>query len=74
MATQAIESRVRSRKSLLQVVLESVSGRDLDPTRVTYSNRSEPVGKGYYQTVTVRKETNLRTGKTGIEEERGAIV
>lgn len=61
-------------KSLVQAVLERATGRDLDPVEVTYSNRSEHIGKGYYQTVITRSERNLRTGRRVATEERGAIV
>ena len=75
MSSTTLMSQVKgASKSLAQTALEWATGRDLDPVRVSYSSRSEPVGKGYYQTVVVRSETNLRTKKTITTEERGAIV
>lgn len=61
-------------KPLIQAVLESATGRDLDPTRVEYHNYTKPVGRGYNQTVTVRTATNLRTGEITVTETEGAIV
>lgn len=61
-------------KSLLQAVLESWTGRDLDPRRATYTREQKPVGRGYHQAVCVTREENLRTGHVVVTRELGNIV
>ena len=74
MGILSIAKREKSDKPLAQAVLEQITGRNLDPIKVTYSNTVVPVGKGYFQTITTRMEENLRTGKIITTNEAGNIV
>lgn len=74
---QAVQKPTDRPKPMLQSILETVTGRNLDPTRVEYSSYTTPVGSekhGMRQSILVRKETNLRTGHTITTEEKGGIA
>lgn len=61
-------------KSVMQAILERVTGRNLDPVEVTYSYRTQPVGRGYHQSIYVETTTNLRTGDKVTTETKGGVA
>lgn len=74
MGILSIAKREKSDKPLAQAVLEQLTGRNLDPRRVTYSSEREPVGWGYHQSIYVTVEENLRTGDKQTTRTRGNVA
>lgn len=70
-STETIET-----KPLLQSLLEGVTGRNLDPVRITHSAKYIPVPNHpeYNQSIYVRTVENLRTGEIRIYKEKGGVA
>lgn len=59
---------------LVQAILETLTGRNLDPVEVTYTTESVHVGHGYHQSIHVRSQRNLRSGVTTVDRTKGGVA